>query len=454
MRTAIIGAGPTGLVLGAGLARRGHAVTVIDRDPGPTADGSWARRGVMQFHHAHAFRGQAAEAVRAEVPDGYERWLELGAEPVTMPIPGGAEVIVAMRSRRETFERALRPVVEAQPGVELLQGHVDRVTQSDGRADGVLVDGRRVDADLVIDASGRSGRVTRDLRPAPTVGGSCGIAYVDRVYQLHPGAEPGPMANSIAWQGNYDGYQVIVFLHEQGTFSVLLIRPTADPYLPLLRHESAFDAACRAIPGLAAWTDPERARPISRVYAGGTLKNHYRSQRGHDGSIALPGLIFVGDSVCTTTPNFGRGVALSLMQVQELLRLFDADGRDLVAVTEAFDAWCAGNMLPWVDDHVLMDEAQRQRWEGEGIDLGAPRLPSDLIMEAGRQDPAIEQHIGGYAAMQALPASLDPAEPLARAVYATGWRPPYHPGPSRAELVEIVRAAAPGGREQSTQPTG
>jgi 2-polyprenyl-6-methoxyphenol hydroxylase-like FAD-dependent oxidoreductase len=69
VHTAIIGAGPTGLFLGSALARRGHRVTVVDRDPGPRADGSWPRRGVMQFHHAHAFRAQAVEAVRTEMPD-------------------------------------------------------------------------------------------------------------------------------------------------------------------------------------------------------------------------------------------------------------------------------------------------------------------------------------------------------------------------------------------------
>jgi 2-polyprenyl-6-methoxyphenol hydroxylase-like FAD-dependent oxidoreductase len=47
VRVAIIGSGPTGLFLGAALARRGHGVTAVDRDPGPAADGSWTRRGVM-----------------------------------------------------------------------------------------------------------------------------------------------------------------------------------------------------------------------------------------------------------------------------------------------------------------------------------------------------------------------------------------------------------------------
>jgi hypothetical protein len=43
--------------------------------------------------------------------------------------------------------------------------------------------------------------------------------------------------------------------------------------------------------------------------------------------------------------------------------------------------------------------------------------------------------------MAALPASLREAEPIAREVYAGGWRPAYSLGPSRDELAEIVARA-------------
>ncbi len=39
MRVAIIEAGPAGLFTGAALAQRGHRMTLVDRDPGPFADG-------------------------------------------------------------------------------------------------------------------------------------------------------------------------------------------------------------------------------------------------------------------------------------------------------------------------------------------------------------------------------------------------------------------------------
>jgi 2-polyprenyl-6-methoxyphenol hydroxylase-like FAD-dependent oxidoreductase len=442
VRTAIIGAGPTGLFLGTAMSRRGHQVTVVDRDPGPTPNGAWPRRGVMQFHHAHGFRGQVVQALQRELPEAYDRWVAAGAEPIVMDVPGRKNLPLGMRSRRETFERALRQTASRQEGLDIRRGHVDAVTASDGRVDGLRVDGDPLPADLVIDASGRAGRVTSALRPTPTLGGPCGIAYVDRQYQLHEDAEPGPLLNPLAWQGDYDGYMVIIFVHEHGIFSVLIVRPTVDRDLVGLRHQEAFEAACRAVPGLAAWTDPERSRPITAVLAGGTLMNYYRGQAGPDGRLALPGLVFAGDSVCTTTPNFGRGVATSLLQAEELLHVLDAHGADLVSVGESFDAWCGVHMRPWVEDHVRMDEALRRRWAGEDVDL-SERLPSDLIMAAAQADAEIGPALGPYMAMSAGPDSLDAVEPRARAVYATGWRPAFTPGPSRAELVEVVAAAVP-----------
>src|SRR5690349_19984534 len=126
MRIAIIGAGPTGLLLGAALARRGHRVTAVHRDPGPFAEQRWARRGVMQFHHAHACRPQVGEMLQEELPEDWCGWLAADAEPITLELPGGP-VRGGIRSRRETFERAVRAAALRQPGLELRQGHVDAV---------------------------------------------------------------------------------------------------------------------------------------------------------------------------------------------------------------------------------------------------------------------------------------------------------------------------------------
>jgi len=439
MRIVVIGAGPTGLFTGIGLARRGHQLTVVDRDPGPQPDGGWPRRGVMQFHHAHTFRGQVFHSLEREAPDALRRWLEAGAEPVRGTIPPGREVVLAVRSRRTTFERAVREAAAAQPGLALEQGHVDEVTCDEGRANGIRTDSTHLPADLVVDASGRSGRVNQQLRAAPEAGGACGIAYVDRVHRLREGADPGPLHTPAAWTGAFDGYQVLVFLHERGFFSTLILRSADDPVLKQLRHRDAFEAACRAIPVLAAWTDPDRSQPSTEVLAGGQLLNQYRSQRGSDGGLALPGLVFVGDAVCTTTPNFGRGVVTSLTQAEELLDAVDDHDTDVDAVVERFDAWGEQHMRPWVEDHVRMDEAMGRRWHGEDVDLEQP-LPSDLVLAAAQADPAIGQETFPYVAMLAGPSSLTDAERRARELYRRGWRPTPPDGPSAAGLRELVTA--------------
>ena len=440
VRIAVVGAGPTGLVLAAALARRGHSIDLVDRDAGPRADGSWPRRGVMQFHHAHAVRPQVSAILEAELPQAYERWLELGAEPVVQASPAGGDIAIGVRSRRETLERAIRAVVEIEPGVRLHVGHAAGIAVRDGRACGIGLDDKTLSADLVLDASGRSGRVTAALPGPAGFGATCAIAYVDRQYQLRRDAQPGPLLNPIAWQAEYDGYQVIVFPHERGIFSVLFVRNTAHREFIPLRHDTVFDAVAATVPGLREWTDPERAQPIGPVLAGGALRNHYRSQRGRNGRLRLPGLVSVGDAVCTTTPNFGRGLALSMLQVQQLLQLIDDRGEDPEAVGESFDQWCEGAMRPWVEDHMAMDDALARRWLGEDLDLSIP-LPSDRILAAAQIDPNIGRGAAGYLAMTSGPGVLRQLEPLARTVYRSGWRPRLAEGPTRAEITATIRRA-------------
>ena len=346
MLVTVIGAGPTGLLVARALAARDHQVVVVDRDVAPPpSHGRWNRRGVMQFHHAHGFRPQVGNLLERVWPEALDAWLALGAEPIVFDVPGRGPLAAGHRSRRETFERALRATIRSVSGVSLRRGHVDDVLTVDGRVDAVVVDGVPMAADLVVDASGRSGHAVDRLREPTRAGEPCGMAYVDRQYRLHPGARPGPMVNPIAWQADFDGYQSIVFLHEAGHFSVLIVRPTADAALKVLRHDHAFEAACRSIPGLAEWTDPHRAEPVTAVLPGGPLRNSYRGQRGRDGRPVPRGLVSVGDAVATTTPTFGRGLALTSMQVSALLALLD-QGVDPLDVADPFDAWCEDNMLP------------------------------------------------------------------------------------------------------------
>ncbi len=439
MKTVIVGAGPTGLYLAMSLARRGHEVTLVDRDVGPESDERWHRKGVMQFHHPHFFRPQVRAALLAEVPDVADRLVAAGALPT--PVSPVLPEFLGLRVRRLTFERILRAAAVAEPGVSMMQGHVSAVAVEGRRARGVVVDGPTVEADLVIDASGRNGRFAHGLR-APEVGGDCGIAYVSRQYQLLPDAEPGPLNSPPGWSGVYHGYYVIIFLQDAGTFQVLVARPSDDKELAGLRVDAAFDAAARSIPSVATWVDPARAKPHGPVMVGGNLRNGYRGQLASDGSLAVDGLLFVGDAVLTTNPAAGRGVTTSMMQAQRVLAGIDEHGSDFEAVARDFDQWCTANMRPWFDDHVALDAGQLSRWRSEGIDFAKP-LPSDLICSLAEVDPSVMPIVGGYRAMLAGPSVLAQIEERARANLRAGFRPAVPDGPTRDDLVDrIARIAA------------
>ncbi len=443
MQTAIVGAGPAGLFTAIALARRGHRVTIVDRDPGPAPDGSWERRGVMQFHHPHGLRQQVVEALSAEMPDVRGRLLAAGAEPAVLPARDGTpERPVGLHCRRATFERTLRDAAVAEPGVTLRAGHADGVLSDGARVTGLRVDGAAVAFDLVVNASGRAGRLAGDLR-APGIGGDCGLSYVSRQYALRPGAGNGPMNAPVGLVRTLDGYLIAVFLQDDRTFATLIARPSADRRFTGLRHAEVFEAAARVIPGLADWISADRATPITPVLPGARLHNTYRGQADARGRIPLPGLVHLGDAVCTTNPTAGRGIALALRQARRLVQSLAAHPHDVEAATLAFDAWCDGNVRPWYDDHVHWDADILRRWAGGDVDVSRP-LPSDLVLEAAGKEPSLMRVAGPYMAMEVLPSALAEIEPRAREIYAAGWRPPPHDGPSRDELAEMIAPLAAG----------
>lgn len=433
MPTVVVGAGPTGLFTAIALARRGHRVVVVDRDPGPGKDGVWRRRGVMQFEHAHTFRGPAVEALQDQIPDALLALRRAGARVVSDD--DGAPI--ALHSRRALFERILRETACREPGLSLLTGHVDAVCREAGRAVAVRVGSEVLPADLVIDASGRSSRVMRESAPDTSEGGPCAASYVSRQYRLIEARDPGPVNSPIGLSLSLDGYFAVAFLHDGANFSLTITHDGTDSRMHALRHREVFEAAVGAIPMLAEWIDPRRAYPTTRVLPGGRLHNSYRGQLDDVGRPLQPGVIRVGDSVCATTPLAGRGVTLAFRQAQALVALLSRDS-DTDAVTADFDAWCRAHIRPWFLDHVHCDGERLRRWAGGGVDLGSP-LPSDLVVAAAAADATMRPHVIPYDRMAALPASLDPLQERATAVYATGWRPPVAAGPDRHELAALCQ---------------
>ena len=274
-RIVIIGSGPSGMTAALLLARQGHAVTLVDRDPGPVAGRPWERVGVMQFHLPHTFRSPGRRFLAQRLPDVLDALVDAGG--IVDAGPGMPPEAAVMHIRRSVLERTIWELTSREPGVQRLVGHVDEVLVDDGRACGVVVDGVPVAADLVVDASGRAGGLTDEHRPARE-GGSCGMAYAARQFQLLPGAQRGPVNGGPGVVTEHQGFVQLVFIHDSGTFTVLIARAARDRELAELRHEAAYDAALALLPEASAWTDPARSRPIDHVRAGAGLNNHYQRQ--------------------------------------------------------------------------------------------------------------------------------------------------------------------------------
>jgi 2-polyprenyl-6-methoxyphenol hydroxylase-like FAD-dependent oxidoreductase len=417
------------------LARRGHDVLLVDRDAGPQPEARWARRGVMQFELPHFFRWIVRDAICEEVPELWTAILLAGGIPA---LPAGMpEQMTGLQCRRSTFERAMWTFATAEPGVRRLAGHADDLVLTGGRVTGAVVDGARIEADLVIVASGRSGRIGDDLR-APAEGGPCGFSYAARQYQARPGVAmpdwglPRPAV--------HDGYVTIVFPHDAGVITALFIRPTDDPRLVAMRHDNeVFERVAAAVPNLAEWTDPERFVPITDARSGSNLVNLYRGQRNAAGEVT-PGVVFLGDAVLTTNPAAGRGMSLGMQQARELVRLLETHD-DVADAAVEFDDWCTANLRPWFEDHVYWDATALTRFRGEDLDLEA-RIPSDVVCECAQVDPTIMAAAGPYMGMLAGPAVLDQMHEKARAVLRTGWRPPYAEGPTVDEIAGLSLALA------------
>ncbi len=436
MDVVVVGAGPVGCVAAIGLARQGHRVTVVDRDPGPAADGTWDRRGVMQFHAPHGLRPTVTRTLSALMPDVVAAIVAAGCNLAALP--GMPPEMSFIHARRATFERVLRSVLGREPGVTLRVGHADDLVVDKGRIAAVRVDRANVDADAVVVAAGRSSRLG-DAYRAPAIVTQTGMSYVSRMYRALPEQEP--LASATPLVANARGYLTIVFPQDDATLSALIVRRSSDKVLAGLRDAALWDEVAPLIPNLSPWVDRTRFAPITDVMAGSGLTNSYRGVLNSDERRLIAGLLFVGDSVMTTNPMGGRGVSLGIDQAAALLRLIGMSS-DLRAVAIEFHAWCDMNMRPWHDDHVYWDATLLARWAGADIDIDA-KIPSDVVCAAGSMDPTIAPAAMAYAAMLALPSVLEPFQEAARSVLKSSWRPAWAPGPTRDELAERILQRRP-----------
>ncbi len=129
----------------------------------------------------------------------------------------------------------------------------------------------------------------------------------------------------------------------------------ADHRFRTARDPQVFTAVLRTIPTYAAWL--EVMDPITGVFPMAGLHNTLRRLVA-GGTPVATGLHAIGDSVCTTNPTLGRGLALALSGAADLADAIGEHAADPAAQALALDRLAGAHVVPFYHDQAGIDAAR------------------------------------------------------------------------------------------------
>jgi hypothetical protein len=286
----------------------------------------------------------------------------------------------------------------------------------------------------------------------PETAEGCAILYYTRFYEFAPG-QGDPPRGGHSPNGDLGYIKFGVFPADNGTFSVTLAVPEVEETLRVaVVRPDIFDAICARMPGLAAWTDPARSFPVSKVYAMGDLQSRWR-EMAPDGAPVVLNAFSVGDSLVRTNPLYGRGCSFAAIEAHALRDVL-AETADPAARAAAYSTRIRSVLEPFYDDMRDQDRAAARRAaHGLDRDYRPPwrarlmrRFIEDGVGVAIRQDPELFR-----AAMRAFhmlepprawlnrPATLAKVgAALVRGRKANARFYPDKPGPGRLEMFAVL----------------
>jgi 2-polyprenyl-6-methoxyphenol hydroxylase-like FAD-dependent oxidoreductase len=347
MTAVVIGASIAGLTAAGVLADRFGSVTVLDRDTLP--DGVAPRRGVPQSAQPHVLLVSGLRELEGMFP-GFED--ELTAAGATR-FDGGSGLCVYRYGRRwpktptgldlvsasrPQIESVIRDRVAKLPGVSIRDGvSVASLTGTDARITGVVLDdGETIDAELVVDASGRGSRSDRWLSalgfPTPEpVEIKIGVTYSSRLYRRSPGELEGWAAALILPTAPHEQRSGMVIPIEGDRWLVTVggWHITSPP-----TGAAEFDEFAAALPDPIVADLVRTAEPLTDL-----VTHRFPASRRRDFAKLerLPGgFVTTGDAFCSFNPIYGQGMTVAAMEARLLGAVLDQRGTTAEAMARDY----------------------------------------------------------------------------------------------------------------------
>lgn len=348
----VVGASLAGLFAAAASCGEGRRVTVIERDALPPA--AEPRPGVPQGHQPHVLLYRGLVALEELLPGIEAELIAAGAVAFDTGdvvwlgedgwAPHGVRQFPVVSATRPLLEHLVSNRVRRLPGVQILD--CTRVHSIGRRGDGwsVVTTAGVIEADLVVDASGRTSRLPVWLaqcgvRSAAVSEVDARIGYAARLYAVAPGLVQ--VAGVVVGQTPQIPAGGMA-LPVEGDRWIVAAVGSGDRRPP--RDAAGYEAFLREL------RDPVVAELISCGEPLGDVHVHRQTanRRHHYERIRdwPPGLLVVGDALCAFDPVYGQGIAVAAGEALLLRRALES-GLRAGGERALLRAFSAAVSLPW-----------------------------------------------------------------------------------------------------------